>query len=200
MKIINMKIKSQNTINWGGIGLLITIGLLMCATQVHANEEIEYKRHNTSFEMKTPQIDTVQFAEFEPPKRYPSLDITIKQIKDYYESVGSPIAHKVDWLVIESEKRGLEPKLIAAIQAKEGAWGRSYYCKIHYNCFGYGIMDSRSLNEFLNFESYEEGTSKILDYIAEHHPSGTAAGMRKSGYNFHKEWQDGVEEIQGYFN
>ena len=47
-----MKIKRQNTINWGGIGLLITIGLLMCATQVHANEEIEYMWFNLHDELK----------------------------------------------------------------------------------------------------------------------------------------------------
>jgi len=105
----------------------------------------------------------------------------------------------VDWLYAEVTKRGLNPELVFAVQAKESGWGKSWYCINHGNCFGYGYTDSGKVGNY-HGDDYREVTRRILDkYVEQGYGIGDAYTMSKRGYNFNAEWAVVVTEIVSWF-
>jgi len=130
----------------------------------------------------------------------PEIEEVINDIQSFYGSVNAPYSNKIPWLVLECKDRGLNPYLVSAVQALESEWTRSDYCQNYNNCFGYGITDSGVIQQFIEFENYEEGTSYILDHFEVYYKVDTAEQMAANGYNFYPSWVDKINTILTYLN
>jgi len=146
--------------------------------------------------IEAPTIRWDEGEEIDPPKRH-YVAVSHESISQVFESVGSPLAGKVPWLVEECQDRDLNPALVAAVMAKESGWGQSWYCQNHFNCFGWGYTDSG--DQGYHYKSFEEATEEILDLYAQWYPCEDAYCMADRGYNLHEEWVYGVSEIMALF-
>lgn len=176
--------------------ILLAIGIMvnnyrMLQVQEQKTEQEQEKRKYIETWEKLQEIDNKRKATEvktveQPIEQVKQLDTA--KIKALYQSVNSPITDKIDWLAQECENRGLNYKLVIAIQTQESGFGR--YCHKG-NCFGYGITDSGIMAGWV-IDDYEANTIKILDGLANNYKVQTAEEMSQLGYNTRQSWIDNV--------
>jgi hypothetical protein len=186
-----------------GIAFIITAILTALIVMVNAYRDIQVQEQKTEQEeMKRKYIETWEkLQEIDQQRKQKEADNTaiiietaqVKQldtakIKELYQSVNSPLTEHIDWLAQECDKRGLNYKLVIAIQTQESGYGR--YCHKG-NCFGYGATDSGNIDKWFGGD-YETITLMILDSLAVHYKVQTAEEMSALGYNTRQSWIDNV--------
>lgn len=195
MTTLNLKPKSEVQNNSGWVILLFV--LAMVAVQVYVKyKPTVYEPIKSELVINLPATEDYDLSsKFVHQLRSPKAE----KIQRVWENVGSPIAHEIPWVVAECEKRDLNPELVLAVMAKESGWGRSEFCRVRGNCFGWGYTDSNPTQS--NWEGeFEKTTLTILDSLAMYYNVDTAEQMAARGYNFHAEWIEGVNLIKSYYN
>lgn len=176
--------------------ILLAIGIIinnyrMIQVQEQNTEQEQIKKEYIETWEKLQEWDNERKESDVEPVKVETTEVKqldTAKIKALYQSVNSPLTDKIDWLASECEKRGLNYKLVIAVQTQESGFGR--YCHKG-NCFGYGITDSGILAGWV-LDDYEANTIKILDSLANNYKVQTAEAMSQLGYNFHQSWIDNI--------
>jgi len=177
----------------GGIAVSLMITGYKMEQEHTKQKEIEKEIKIVEVEKEIIKQQTPSEPKKEPPQRKSKAT---QEIQPVYKLYNSPISHKVNWVVTECEKRGLNPYLVLAVQAQESGWGKNCYFG---NCFGYGLTEDGNLPDWYG-DTYENITIKILDSYAIYYNVNTAEEMRERGYNHRQSWVDRVNLIMSYFN
>ena len=196
MKYITLRYKEKPLIKEAVLIIVVMFVLL----GVSYSRNIEWTAHADLEVPEASRIDKVASVE---NNAHEDLHVSLgphsgvsRSIQLKYQQVGSPLADRIPWLVSECGKRDLNPKLVAAVMAKESGWGKNCH---QGNCFGYGALDSGNMSEWFGGD-FETITLKILDAYQVYYNVDTAQEMSDRGYNFHAEWVVGVNQIISYFN
>lgn len=86
-----------------------------------------------------------------------SRDARAALLKNFLNRYNSPLAPLSDYIVLESDKYGIDYRLIPAIAMQEST-GCKFIPENSYNCWGYGIYG----DNVLRFSSYEEGIERVI--------------------------------------
>lgn len=198
MKTVHLKLRRAKHARTMGY-IYILIGLVLLIKQVlpvatnaqTTNQVIDHQQPTPiTITSNQPKINTVI---------QPMPNTATESIQAVYAKHNSPITNKIPYLVNECERLGLNPYLVAAVQAEESGWGKSNYCINKHNCFGYGATDSGNIDYWFNNSSYEEATTKILESLARHYKVPTAEIMSARGYNTRQSWINNINSIMNEF-
>jgi hypothetical protein len=95
-----------------------------------------------------------------------SRDARAALVRNFFIRYNSPLAPLSDYIVLESDKYGIDYRLIPAIAMQEST-GCKFIPENSYNCWGYGIYGDK----VTRFSSYEEGIETVI------------RGLRKNYYD-----------------
>lgn len=163
---------------------------------IQQNDEIPTQTKRVDILESKPKLSIKVGKRIEPVEK---RDNELQDILDGWKGVKTASSNrKISFVYQESKERGLNPKVVIAVMAKESGWLTSEYCTKKGNCFGYGYTDSGKVG---NYEGeFKKVTEKILDMYKKQGYGQSAESMAKRGYNFYPEWIVGVNIIKGYFN
>ena len=152
-------------------------------------QSIGYK-HNTSN-----RIVAEVGKRSELPKTLESSDC--KGIKKRFLEVGSPLSKRqIEFVCRESEKRGLNSRVVLAILAYESSYGKSTYCRKYFNCWGFGANEGGSKTKiYFQNKNFEEGTVKILNQFKKKGYGKTTQSTKDKGYNQRQSWVTNINLI-----
>lgn len=86
-----------------------------------------------------------------------SRDARSALLKKFFTKYNSPLAPLSDFIVLESDRYGVDYRLIPAISMQEST-GCKFIPENSFNCWGYGIYG----DNVLRFESYEQGIERVI--------------------------------------
>lgn len=86
-----------------------------------------------------------------------SRDARAALLKKFLTKYNSPLAPLSDYIVLQSDKYGVDYRLIPAIAMQEST-GCKFIPDNSYNCWGYGIYG----DNVLRFQNYEEGIERVI--------------------------------------
>jgi len=174
--------------------------------KVNKNDDKEIATSDTKSTTSTTQLSKIQPEKLvvKPEDKHIQVlhttvattgDTGLGGIKKIYQKYATKALNEnIDWLYKEATKRGLNAKLIFAIQAQESAWGKGTYCIKYGNCLSFGITDSGLVGDYFSGD-YKVTMTKILNKMAIKYKMNTAEGMSKEGFNSHQSWINNVNSI-----
>lgn len=177
--------------------MLAVFGIIAVLMYAAWLANIEYPRFKTSGSVPCIETAPLEYDLVERDYLFAGRPRTVSGIVDAYQRAGSPIVDKIPWVIATSEKYGLSPELVLAVMAEESGWGKSWACQNHFNCLGWGYLDSG--DQGYHYSSFEEAFEDILRFYSVYYNVDTAEEMSALGYNTRQSWVDNVNLIMSYF-
>lgn len=104
-------------------------------------------------------------------------DERVDQLRDFLNSLNSPLAQNAPHFVSEADRLGLDWKLVAAIAGVESTFGK-HIPTASYNAWGWGVFTGQSRG--VNFKDWKDGISQV------------SQGLR---YNYIDKGAESIEQI-----